>query len=78
MAGLASITPPASAAETGISPLRRSLNRFRNERMLAPGIDESIWDALIDWYEPPEFLRVDVNQTINLGRFVAAPPDHGP
>jgi hypothetical protein len=40
--------------------------------VLAPGVDDSIWDRLHNLYELPEYLTVDVDRTIVEGRVVAA------
>jgi hypothetical protein len=39
----------------------------------APGVSlESLGEQEITWYEPPQYLTVDVNRTIREGRVIAA------
>jgi len=55
-------------------PLREdpAFDQFRKHGVLAPGVDESIWDELSTWWAPPEYVLVDVERTIREGRIVAA------
>lgn len=69
-----------AAKDAGLSqqyrgvPLRE-LPRFdllRKYGTLAPGVDEAIWDKPMDVNEHPEYVTVDIDQTLNAGRIVLA------
>jgi hypothetical protein len=39
---------------------------------LAPGVDKAIWDEPTDVDEPPEYVSVDIDLTLNAGKIVLA------
>jgi hypothetical protein len=49
-----------------------AFDQLRKHGVLAPGVDESIWDELSSWWAPPEYVIVDVKRTIREGRIVTA------
>ena len=60
-------------------PLREfpRFDLFRKYGTLAPGVDESIWDEPRNVNEPPEYVTVDIDRTLNDGRIVLAPAADG-
>jgi len=55
----------------------REFPRFdlvRKNGRLAPGVDESVWDKPTDINEPPEYVMVDIERTLNAGKIVLAAP----
>ena len=55
----------------------REFPRFdlvRKYGMLAPGVDESVWDKPSDLNVPPDYVTVDIERTLNTGRIVLATP----
>jgi hypothetical protein len=71
-----------AARQAGLSqeyrgvPLREfpRFDLVRKYGTLAPGVDESIWDRRADVNEPPEYVTVDIDRTLNAGRVVLAAP----
>lgn len=55
-------------------PLREfpRFDLLRKYGTLAPGVDESIWNTPSDVNEPPEYVTVDIDRTLNAGRIVLA------
>jgi hypothetical protein len=53
-------------------PLREfpRFDLIRKYGTLAPGVDDSIWDGPRDVNEPPEYVTVDTERTLNEGRVV--------
>lgn len=57
-------------------PLREfpRFDLLRKYGRLARGVDESIWDTPTDLNEPPEYVMVDIERTLNAGKIVLAAP----
>jgi len=53
-------------------PLRENLLLDRVRKFGVLGPDESVWDQPATWWEPPEYVTVNVYRTIREGRIVAA------
>jgi hypothetical protein len=78
---------PASARaakQAGLSqeyrgvPLREfaRFDLVRKYGTLTPGVDESIWDRPSDLNEPPEYVTVDIDRTLNAGKVrLLVPPE---
>ena len=67
---------PAFLQEYRGVPLREfpRFDLVRKYGMLAPGVDESVWDKPSDLNVPPDYVTVDIERTLNAGRIVLATP----
>lgn len=59
-------------------PLRESVHYglcLRGIRYAKGFTEADVWDRPVSWYEPPEWVTIDVDRSIREGRVVAAPRD---